>query len=215
MIDFFERLHQVNETFSANVNNGQLQETDVFKFYNYDSRVVLTAPHATKTMVAQKQKKADLFTGALAFCLSEEQKVSSIVRRRYDDKEYWIHDFIIRRNLGDKFFLDIHGIDLDKSFELAVGTGVFSVMDYKKELSLIQQLAEKYGIKMVVNYPDYRGLKGMTKYLQEVWNRPQVLQLEWRRDMRDFYQYPEKVEKMTLPFMRALIVALEKDYPAE
>lgn len=142
--------------------------------------------------------------------MAEELGFSSLIRQKFVPEKIKICDFITHWGLEEFFFLDIHGVAADKVFELGVGTGKLSALDYATEIALIQKLAKKYQIKTVINHPDYRGIFGLTKELQDIHQRPQILQLEWRLDMRDFLAYPENVSQRTIPFMLALATVLNE-----
>lgn len=101
----------------------------------------------------------------------------------------------------------------NRPFDLAVGTGVLDAAAYKRELEFIRFLAEKYQIRIIFNHPDYRGGAGLCGRLQRDFNSNRVLQLEWRRDFRDFYACADIVCGQTLPFMAELINFLRRGFP--
>lgn len=199
-----EFLKTSEEVFSHNDYFGQENDAEFFSFEDRKSRVVLSAPHAIRTFVCKKVKAPDLFTGALVKVIGEKFGYSSLVRTGFCSQKILINDFIKEKNLGDKYFLDIHGMDNSREFDLAVGTGNFSAGVYRSEILKIRELTEKYKIKMVINHPDYRGIKGLTGRYQKEFGLPQVLQLEWRQDFRNFYTCPEKVLEQTIPFIAEL-----------
>ena len=181
------------------------QTGEVFQFDDRRTELVLSAPHAVRSFVCKKVKPADAFTGEIVSYLGESCNVSTIVRRRFVPYKCMIHELIAQQNLQNKSFLDFHGMRNDRPFDLAVGTGGFSALSYKQELEFIKQLAEKYKIKVIFNHPDYRGGAGLCGRLQREYGSDKVLQLEWRRDFRDFYSRPDVVCSQTVPFMRELI----------
>lgn len=206
----FDRLKELNLKYQANFGKGLMDDDNVFEFKDRHSAIVLSAPHATQTWAKQAVKKSDLYTGALTEYLAEELGFSSLIRQKFVPEKINICDYITHLGLDNLFFLDIHGVAADKVFELGVGTGKLSASDYAAEIALLQKLAEKYQIKIVINHPDYRGLCGLTKELQDIHNRPQILQLEWRLDMRNFFAYPDNVFQRTIPFMLALVTKLNE-----
>ena len=181
------------------------QEGEIFQFDDKKTELVLSAPHAVRSFVCKKVKPADVFTGEIVSYLGEFCNVSTIVRRRFVPYKCMIHEFIAQQNLQNKSFLDFHGMRNDRAFDLAVGTGMIAALNYKQEFEFIKQLAEKYKIKVVFNHPDYRGGAGLCGRLQREYYSDKVLQLEWRRDFRDFYSKPEVVCSQTIPFMQELI----------
>lgn len=199
-----EILKTSEEAFSCNEYFGQENGEEFFYFEDRGSRVVLSAPHATRTFVCKKVKAPDLFTGALATVIGKCFGYSSLVRTGFCPQKALISDFIKENNLGGKYFLDIHGMDNGREFDLALGTGYFSADVYRREIEKIRELTEKYKIKMVLNHPDYRGIRGLAGRYQKEFGLPQVLQLEWRQDYRNFYACPEKVLEQTIPFIAEL-----------
>lgn len=177
---------------------------DNFHFEDRGSRLILTAPHAVRTLRDKRPKAPDLFTGALTWLAGEQNDVSTIIRRRTGEERNAAAGFIIDRQLADHGFLDIHGMNGSREFELAVGTGILPATDYAPELELIGRLAEKYKIRWVTNHPDYTGRFGLAGSLQRLNPLPRILQLEWRSDLRDFYLFPANVLERTLPFLSEL-----------
>lgn len=168
------------------------------------SRLILTAPHAVRTLRDNRPKAPDLCTGALTRLAGEQNDVSTIIRRRTGEERNAAAGFVIDRQLANHCFLDIHGMNGGREFELAVGTGILPAADYAPELELIGRLAEKYKIRWVTNHPDYTGRFGLTGSLQRLNPLPRILQLEWRSDLRDFYLFPADVLERTLPFLSEL-----------
>lgn len=191
------------------------ESEELFTFVNRGSKLILTAPHAVKTFLNREGiKSADAFTGPLTEYLGEECEVSTIVRTKFIDREILIDEFVEMANLREHFFLDLHGMVNHDDFDLAVGTGLLEADAYKKALDVINELSDKYQLRLVLNHPKYSGISGMkafTTRLQMLTGKPQVLQLEWGRDFRDFYPSPELVLEKTLPFMKELISTLEKE----
>ena len=188
-----------------------IQETPkkVFSFVNKDTFVCLTAPHATNSTIYKHFKSADGFTGAIVKYLGEECDFSYIVRNKYWFKKSTIYAFILKNNMFNHYFLDIHAMK-DRPFDLAVGIGYCSRKEYQKELEIIEKLCKKYKLKYVINHPSYTGQPGLTGKLQRKTLSSNVLQLEWTRKYRDFEQYPEQVLKVTLPFIKELALLLNK-----
>lgn len=166
-----------------------------------------------RSFVRKKVKAADLFTGEIVSFLGENLGVSTIVRRQFVPYKALISDFVAEQGLWEKSFLDFHGMVNNRPFDLAVGTGVLDAAAYKRELEFIRFLAEKYQIRIIFNHPDYRGGAGLCGRLQRDFNSNRVLQLEWRRDFRDFYACADIVCGQTLPFMAELINFLRRGFP--
>ncbi len=203
-----EQLTVLGADFLANESNGRPEAENVFEMANRDSHVILSAPHATNSFSNHKKKAVDLFTGEIVTALGQELNLSTIVRSKYMPERLQISDYVIEQNLGGHFFLDIHGMSANRDFELAVGTAFYSVQDYESELDLIEALAEKYKIRLVVNHPDYCGWYGLTGSYQQHFKKPEVLQLEWRKDFRNYFAEPQKVLEQTIPFLSDLASAL-------
>ena len=183
-----------------------LERENVFSFRDEGSGLVLCAPHSTKSFACKRIKMQDLYTGELVRFLGEECQVSTIVRTKFVPFKVLVSDFVEEKGLLDKLFIDVHGMTNDRSFDLAVGTGIKEPELYDGALHVVSVLARKYNIKMVVNHPNYSGCAGLTGRLQKKHERCTSLQLEWRRDFRDFYNCPQIVEKQTIPFMKELVL---------
>ncbi len=199
-------LKKYEEEYARDAYQGS-EDGDFYRFDDRGSRLVLTAPHAVRTFRNQKPKAPDLYTGALARLAGEQSGVSAIIRRRFSREKNSVTNFISDRKLERHWFLDIHGMNGSRGFELAVGTGILPAADYAGALEKIGQLAEKYRISWVVNHPDYTGKFGLTGDLQRLWSAPRILQLEWRLDLRDFYHFSDHVINRTLPFIAELVLS--------
>lgn len=195
-----DRLKKYEEEYCRNAYRGNGEGGD-FRFDDRGSRLILTAPHAVRTLRDNRPKAPDLCTGSLAALTGEQKAVSAITRCRFGEETNAITGFITGRRLEDHCFLDIHGMDGKREFALAVGTGILPAADYAPELELIGRLAEKYRISWILNHPDYTGRFGLTGNLQRLSPVPRILQLEWRLDLRDFYHFPANVLERTLPFL--------------
>lgn len=205
-----EKLTTLGVDFLANESDGRPEAENVFEMANHNSHVILSAPHATNSFSNHKKKAIDLFTGEIVTALGDELKLTTLVRTKYLPEMRQISDFVIEQNLDSHFFLDIHGMSANRDFELAIGTAFYPVSDYQFELDLIETLAEKYKIRLVVNHPDYCGWYGLTGCYQQHFKKPEVLQLEWRKDFRNYFAEPQKVLEQTIPFLSELALELNK-----
>ena len=205
------RLSELNDKYVQ--NNGFGAGEAAFVFTNRKSKLVLSAPHAVKTHLNGQVKPADLFTGALVEFVGEKCNISTLVRTSYQDKEYLADEFIKEQNIGEKFFLDIHGMVDYEDFELAVGTGLLEADAYQKAIKAIEVVGQRYGFRKVLNHPHYSGIAGMkalTARMQMLTGKPLALQLEIGRGYRDFEKFPPKVIEKTIPFLQELVLSLEK-----
>ena len=205
------RLSELNDRYIQ--NNGFGCGDEAFVFTDRSSKLVLSAPHAVKTYLNGKVKSADLFTGALVDFVGEKCQISTLIRTSYQDKEYLPDEFIKAQNIGEKFFLDIHGMVDHEDFELAVGTGLLEADAYQKAINAVGIIGEKYGLRKVLNHPHYSGIAGMkalTARMQMFTGKPLALQLEIGREYRDFQEFPKKVIEKTVPFLQELVLNLEK-----
>lgn len=201
------QLKRLEKQFSQNDYSGNLKEHTVFSYKEYRSYVCLTAPHATNSTVHKHFKGSDCFTGSIAQYLGKTYHLSYIVRNKYVPKKCMLSSFIFDNHLEQHYFLDVHAMK-DRPFDLAVGIGYCSVEDYKKELLFIKKLCKKYKLKYVVNHPSYTGQPGLTGRLQRKLSQANILQLEWTKRYRDFYNNPEIVLNVTLPFIKELALYL-------
>lgn len=199
-----QKLIQYNADFTQNMGQGNVNCAEVFSYFEKDSYVCLSAPHATQTFTNKHVKKSDLFTGAIVRYLAESGGFSYIVRNKFVPRKVLINEFILAQGIENHFFLDFHGMKDGNGFDLAVGTGYLSAQEYQLQLDYIDALCRKYGIRYVVNDENYMGRAGLVGRLQKVTRQANVLQLEWRKGYRDFLTQPENVIGVTLPFMQEL-----------
>ena len=201
-------LKKYEEYFAQNNYSGNLTEKKIFSFVDYNTFVCLTAPHATNSTCYKRFKGSDWFTGAIVRYLGEKNHFSYIVRNKYWRKKCTISSFILKNNLDNHYFLDIHAMK-DRPFDLAVGIGYCTQEEYQTELNIVDKLCKKYRLKYVVNHPSYTGQPGLAGKLQRKVSSANVMQLEWVKKYRDFELYPDNVIKVTLPFIKELAQALD------
>lgn len=205
-------LKKYEEEYAADTYRGE-KDGALYRHDDRKSRLILTAPHAVRIFRNGKDKAPDLYTGAITRLTGEQSGLSVIIRRRYTPAADSITTFITDGRLENRAFLDIHGMSINRGFELAVGTGILPAQKYENELALIDALATKYRIRWKLNHPDYTGCRGLTGDLQRLSPIPRILQLEWRLDLRDFHHYPENVLNRTLPFLSELAQNQNRLFP--
>ncbi len=201
MIDTLKRY---NDIFMQNYSRGDENCMEIFKYTDCNSNLILTAPHSTRSFCNKKEKMADLYTGALVKYLGEQNNVSTIVRTKFTQYKALISDWIIQNNTHEHYFLDIHGFNQDIGYDICLGIGHFEEINYPY-LSQIINIAQKYNLRTIVNHPNYCGIKGLTGRYQKLFNKPNVIQIEIKKELRDFYQYPEIVKNTTIPFLSEVI----------
>ena len=202
-------LKKYNERFAQNYCHGDENCAEVFEFMDYSSQLILSAPHATCSFCNKKEKKSDLYTGALVSYLGNKYKISHIVRTKFTPYKILVSDFISQNQLQDHYFLDIHGFNQDIKSDICLGAGLLNAVGYPY-LQKIIEIAEKYGLKTVVNHPNYRGSAGLTGRYQQEFNLPNVIQIELKQYLRDFMNHPDVVKSVTLPFFRDVIKEYKK-----
>ena len=199
-----ETLKKYDELFAQNYSHGNENSLEIFKYSNRNSNLILTAPHSTRSFCNKKEKNADLFTGAIVKYLGEENGVSTIIRTKFTPYKALISDWIAQNNVHQHYFLDIHGFNQGIDYDICLGIGEFEENGYPY-LQEIMQIAEKYGLKVIVNHPNYCGLKGLTGRYQKIFNLPNVIQMEIKKEFRDFFNNPEVVKNTTIPFLTEVI----------
>ena len=204
MTDIIDELKKCNQDFIQNNAYGNILKDDIFEFENYNSNLILTAPHSTKSYVAKEEKIADMGTGALVKVLSEKKHVSNITRTKFVKIKSLISEFIEQKKLQEHYFLDIHGFGKETEFDICLGTGYYDAFSYPY-LDNILKAIEKYDLKVAVNHKNYTGRIGLTGRYQKRWQQANVLQIELQKDLRDFYNQPEKVKNITIPLLTEII----------
>lgn len=54
------------------------------------------------------------------------------------------------------------------------------------------------------------GIKGLTGRYQKLYNKPNVIQIELQRYLRDFYNNPDIVTEVIIPFFYEIICCYKK-----
>lgn len=204
-----ETLKKYNDCFTKNRSHGTEEREDIFEFINNSSQLILCAPHATRSFCNKKEKCADLYTGAIVKHLGDINKISTLVRTKFTPYKSLISDYITAHNLQDHYFLDIHGFNQDIGYDICLGIADFDTENYPY-LQCILQSAEKYNLKIVINHPDYTGKIGLTGRYQRTFGKPNVIQIELKQYLRDFYKNPDVVATVTVPFFNYIIRCYEK-----
>ena len=197
-------LKKYDELFAQNHSCGDESATNVFELNHRGSGLILSAPHATRSFVCKKEKIADLYTGALVRFLGEENDVSTLVRVKYVPYKEMISDYIAEQQLLNHYFLDVHGFSKEIDYDICLGIGDYDADTYPK-LAEIVAIAKKFDLRVIVNHPDYTGRHGLTGRYHKAYGKPNVIQIELQRNLRDFYSHPELVLNKTIPFFREVI----------
>ncbi len=199
-----ELLKKYNASFALNHSHGIEEKEDIFEFTDNSSKLILSAPHATRSFCNKREKCADLYTGALVRYLGSINNTSTLVRTKFTPYKALISDYIAEHNLQDHYFLDIHGFNQDVGYDVCLGTAHLDAENYPY-LDCILKIAEKYNLKTTVNHPDYTGKIGLTGRYQKAFDKPNVIQIELKQYLRDFYQNFDIVENITVPFFNEII----------
>lgn len=199
-----ELLNKYNRRFVLNQSHGVEDRDEIFEFTDYSSRLILSAPHATRSFCNKQEKCADLFTGALVEYIGSTNKISTLVRTKFTPYKALISDYITEHNLQHHYFLDIHGFNRDVGYDVCLGTAHFAAENYPY-LHHILQIAEKYDLKTAINHPNYTGKIGLTGRYQKAFEKPNVIQIELKQYLRDFYTNLSTIETVTIPFFNEII----------
>ena len=198
-----ERLKKYDLIYNQNCSHGEENCSKVFQFVDSGSSLILSAPHATASFTNKHEKCADLFTGALVQYLGETENISTLIRVKYTPYKCLVSDFIVEHNLQEHYFLDIHGFNQDINYDICLGTADYEASNYPY-LDKIIAVAEKYNLKYIINYPNYTGKPGLTGRYQKAFLKPHVIQMEFQKHLRDFYNNADMVENVTIPFLREI-----------
>jgi len=199
-----DTLKKYDLLYNQNYSHGQEDCAEVFLLTDRGSSLILSALHATASFTNKQEKRADLFTGAITQYLGETENISTLIRMKFTPYKCLVSDYIAEQNLQDHYFLDIHGFNQDIDYDICLGIADCEALNYPY-LENIITVAQKYNLKYIVNHPDYCGRAGLTGRYQKAFGKPNVIQIEIKKYLRDFYNYPDVVEKVTLPFMKDII----------
>ena len=197
-------LKKYNKPFMQNYSHGDANNAEVFQYTNCNSNLILTAPHSTRSFCNKQEKCADLYTGAIVKYLGEQNNISTIVRTKFTPYKMLISDWIAQNNIAQHYFLDIHGFNQNIGYDICLGIGEFEERNYPYLQNIIQ-ISAKYGLKTIINHPNYCGIKGLTGRYQKLFNKPNVIQIEINKPLRDFFQYPDMVKNISIPFLTEVI----------
>ena len=199
-----EMLKKYDLIYNQNYSHGQENCAEVFHLTERGSSLILSAPHATASFTNKHEKRADLFTGAITQYLGETENISTIIRMKFTPYKCLVSDYVAEKNLQDHYFLDVHGFNQDIDYDICLGLGEYEAQNYPY-LENIISVTKKYNLKYVVNHPDYCGRAGLTGRFQKAFEKPNVIQIELKKYLRDFYNYPKVIEQTTIPFLKDII----------
>ena len=199
-----DTLKKYNEVFMRNHSHGDDSSPEIFAFTDRGSKLILSAPHSTRSFENRHEKIADVYTGALVRLLGELCNISTIIRTKFVPYRTRVADYIADHNLEDHYFLDIHGFNQKMDCDICLGIGHFEAKNYPY-LSDITSLAANYNLQYIINHPNYSGLHGLTGSYQQRWHQPNVIQIELQPYLRDFYHHPDTVLATIIPFFQEVI----------
>lgn len=204
-----ETLKKYDAYYNQNFSTGDETCHDVFIYTDRQTNLILSAPHATRSFTNKHDKISDLFTGAIAQYLGKTENISTLIRVKYTPYKCLISDYVVDHNLQEHYFLDIHGFNQDIDYDICLGIGEYEAKVYPY-LDKIIEAAKKYNLKYVVNHPNYMGKAGLVGRYQKAFNKPNVIQIELKKYLRDFYNHADMVETVTIPFLRDIIKEYKK-----
>ncbi|QKS72400.1 S-layer homology domain-containing protein [Paenalkalicoccus suaedae] len=150
-----EKLFSYEARFAANGYRGQGDEDFVFVKGSEDSRILITAPHATSHIREGAPKISEGYTGAIALLLHEYTgaHILYIARESIDPNYYNNIPFKeeMRRIAVDEgidLVIDLHGAARERDFDLDVGTDGGELINQGEVLSLFDAMA-RYDISNV------------------------------------------------------------------
>lgn len=199
-----ECLKKYDQYYNQNKSDGDQTSSNVFKLTDRGTNLIISAPHATRSFTNKHVKIADLFTGALAQYIGETENISTLIRVKYTPYKCLISDYVVEQNLQNHCFLDLHGFNQDINYDICLGIHTYEKKGYP-HLDKIISIAKKYHLKYIINHPNYTGRFGLVGRYQEKFGQPNVIQLELKKYLRDFYLSPDIVKNITIPFMKEVI----------
>ena len=198
-----DKLRKYDELFARNRSSGNELSNEIFVFENRGSNLILSAPHATKTFCNKREKCADLFTGAIVKLVGEEAEISTLIRYKYMPQKVLISDFVAEKSIQNHYFLDVHGFNKDIDYDVCLGIADGNENSYPY-LAGVVEIIRKYGLKVVVNHSDYSGRFGFTGRYQKMFGKPNVIQIELKKYLRDFYENQSIVQNVTIPMLKEM-----------
>ena len=198
-----EELKKYNEFYYQNCSHGDEVPSCIFKFEDRGTKLILTAPHSTRSFINKQERFSDLYTGAITQFVGETAKTSTIIRQKYTPYKALISDFIGNNNLQEHYFLDIHGFEKDIAYDVCLGIGEMDKDSYPYLQEIVQTI-QSFNLQVAINHENYMGLRGLTGRYQRTYNKPNVIQMEMRRHLRDLYNNPENVQNITIPMLKKI-----------
>jgi hypothetical protein len=195
-----EELKKYNEFYYQNCSHGDKALSCIFKFEDRGTKLILTAPHSTRSFINKQERFSDLYTGAITEYVGKNTNTSTIIRQKYTPYKALISDFIGNNNLQEHYFLDIHGFEKDIAYDVCLGIGEMDKDSYPYLQEIVQTI-QSFDLRVAINHENYMGLRGLTGRYQRTYNKPNVIQMEMRRHLRDLYNNPENVQKITIPML--------------
>lgn len=148
-------LNELNQKYVTYNCNGAMINEKNYIVISGNNNILLSAPHA----VRQKDKSADMYTGAIVECIANITESFAIIRccnlndNPNEDKygfglEYKnkILDIVKKNNI--KYFFDVHGCKNYDSFDIDVGTNYGKNICKEATLSILLEELNDFNIKV-------------------------------------------------------------------
>ncbi|MDQ0257229.1 hypothetical protein J2S74_004687 [Evansella vedderi] len=129
---FATKVFQYERLFSQNSYKGDIKAGSEFRFVqgNSNSRILVTASHATSHMRNGERKPADIYTGATSLLLNEYTGVHVLHNTKESRDGNFYDDVDFKRELSRtiaahniQLVIDIHGAGAHHPFQVDIGTG--------------------------------------------------------------------------------------------
>lgn len=202
-----QRALQMEHQFAENIYNGSDAGPPMIVLPG-DVPIVVSSPHAVNHPRDGRVKLADTFTGTLALQLASLTGVSALVYARMSEEDpNYDTDGPYKRQLASlimstraRFVLDLHGMNLSRPTEIAIGTDHGRTLGQQKELltTLVQVLVDNGFTNMLIDDASLFNASRPTTITSFTWRELGIcaIQLEIHKKYRDAENAPYNYLKM-------------------
>lgn len=189
--DIFDEMESINKKYTANNNNGDINDTQNIRTFSGNVPIIFSAPHSVRYKRNGEIRPANAYTGAMVEYLNKTYGVHGITRSgNLDDDpngskckyKNVLENYINRHKI--KYLFDIYGCSHEHGFDIDICTGKGrNINQQYNALPLLESSLSRLGRLSVDEYGNTAGRNYICNYIHKK-THITCIRLEMRASLR-------------------------------
>lgn len=218
---YISRLNTYKELLKSYKSEKPYFKNDTIKIYKGENNILLSAPHAYKHSRGSKQKKNEYNTVNIIKILRKLTNCHIIYKYKEDKKDY---NFIKENSYKEiasnyikdnniEYFLDFHGLDNERNYNIELGTNNYKNVNYDTDLisNIVEIIKNNLTKKVEVDFKFKAGKNTISNYINTT-NGIKTIQVEIKKNFRKLKRRKRKFNKTIITFSKIINLLKEERY---